>query len=40
MDKVIYIADDDDNIRNLLKSFLEREGYIIYGFPTRDKENQ
>lgn len=36
MDKVIYIADDDDNIRNLLKSFLEREGYIIYGFPTGD----
>ena len=36
MDKIIYIADDDDNIRNLLKSFLEREGYIIYGFPTGD----
>ncbi len=36
MDRVIYIADDDDNIRNLLKSFLEREGYIIYGFPTGD----
>ena len=36
MEKVIYIADDDDNIRNLLKSFLEREGYIIYGFPTGD----
>ncbi len=36
MEKIIYIADDDDNIRNLLKSFLEREGYIIYGFPTGD----
>ena len=36
MEKVIYIADDDDNIRNLLKSFLEREGYIIYSFPTGD----
>lgn len=36
MDRVIYIADDDDNIRNLIKSFLEREGYIIYGFPTGD----
>ena len=36
MNKLIYIADDDDNIRNLLKSFLEREGYIIYGFPTGD----
>jgi len=36
MEKLIYIADDDDNIRNLLKSFLEREGYIIYGFGTGD----
>lgn len=36
MSKIIYIADDDDNIRNLLKSFLEREGYICYGFPTGD----
>ena len=36
MEKFIYIADDDDNIRNLLKSFLEREGYIVYPFPTGD----
>ncbi|MCQ2515680.1 MAG: response regulator transcription factor [Saccharofermentans sp.] len=36
MEKVIYIADDDNNIRNLLKSFLEREGYIVYSFPTGD----
>ena len=36
MSKMIYIADDEENIRNLLKSFLEREGYIIYGFPTGD----
>ncbi|MBO4242695.1 MAG: response regulator transcription factor [Clostridiales bacterium] len=36
MEKFIYIADDDDNIRNLIKSFLEREGYICYGFPTGD----
>ncbi len=36
MSKIIYIADDDDNIRNLLKSFLEREGYICFGFPTGD----
>jgi len=37
MEKFIYIADDDDNIRNLIKSFLEREGYICYGFPTGDE---
>ena len=36
MEKFIYIADDDDNIRNLLKSFLEREGYIVSAFPTGD----
>lgn len=36
MDKIIYIADDDNNIRNLLKSFLEREGYICFGFETGD----
>lgn len=36
MEKVIYIADDDNNIRNLLKTFLEREGYVVYGFPTGD----
>ena len=36
MEKFIYIADDDDNIRNLLKSFLEREGYICTAFPTGD----
>ena len=36
MERFIYIADDDDNIRNLIKSFLEREGYIVYAFPTGD----
>ena len=36
MDKLIYIADDDDNIRNLLKSFLERENFKCIGFPTGD----
>lgn len=36
MEKFIYIADDDDNIRNLLKSFLERESYIVTAFPTGD----
>ena len=37
MDKIIYIADDDNNIRNLLKSFLEREQFIVMGFPTGDE---
>lgn len=37
MEKIIYIADDDSNIRNLLKSFLEREGYIIHAFETGDE---
>ncbi len=36
MEKIIYIADDDHNIRNLLKSFLEREGFIVFGFETGD----
>ena len=36
MDKLIYIADDDDNIRNLIKTFLEREGFNVIGFPTGD----
>ena len=37
MNKLIYIADDDDNIRNLLKTFLEREGLHVTGFPNGDK---
>lgn len=32
MDNIIYLADDDSNIRNLLKSFLEREGYNCFAF--------
>lgn len=36
MEKIIYIADDDSNIRNLIKSFLEREGFIVIGFETGD----
>ena len=34
---MIYIADDDDNIRNLLKSFLEREDFNVISFPTGDE---
>ncbi len=36
MDKIIYIADDDNNIRNLLKQFLDREGFNCMGFETGD----
>ena len=36
MEKIIYIADDDDNIRNLLKQFLDREGFNCFGFETGD----
>ena len=37
MSKMIYIADDEDNIRNLLKSFLEREDFNVIAFPTGDE---
>ena len=37
MEKIIYIADDDNNIRNLLKSFLEREQFNVMGFSTGDE---
>ncbi|SCW27717.1 DNA-binding response regulator, OmpR family, contains REC and winged-helix (wHTH) domain [Ruminococcaceae bacterium YRB3002] len=36
MSKMIYIADDEEKIRNLLKSFLEREGFNVIAFPTGD----
>ena len=36
MSKMIYIADDEENIRNLLKSFLERENFNVIAFPTGD----
>jgi len=32
MNKTIYIADDESNIRNLVRTFLEREGYIVSTF--------
>ncbi|HOO61338.1 MAG TPA: response regulator transcription factor [Bacillota bacterium] len=32
MKKTIYIADDDGNIRNLVRTFLEREGYVVNAF--------
>lgn len=36
MDKLIYIADDEKNIRILIKSFLEKEGYNIEAFENGD----
>lgn len=33
MSKLIYIADDDANIRKLIEGFLTREGYIVAAFP-------
>lgn len=33
MEKLIYIADDEQNIRELIKSFLIREGYNAVTFP-------
>lgn len=33
----IYIADDDKNIRELIKSFLESDGYEVSAFVTGDE---
>lgn len=34
--KSIYIADDDDNIREAIKAFLENEGYAVSAFSDGD----
>ena len=34
--KRIYIADDDGNIRQIIKTFLESDGYQVEDFPTGD----
>ncbi len=34
--KRIYIADDDDNIRQIVKTFLASDGYEVEDFPTGD----
>ena len=34
--KLIYIADDEKNIRNLVKAFLEKEGYKVESFENGD----
>lgn len=37
MSKLIYIADDEENILNLVKMFLESEGYNVKTFFTGDE---
>lgn len=32
MQKLIYIADDEQNIRMMMKTFLENEGYAVEVF--------
>ena len=34
--ELIYIADDDDNIRQIIKTFLSSDGYRVEDFPTGD----
>ena len=34
--KCIYIADDDDNIRQVVRTFLVSDGYLVEDFPTGD----
>jgi len=36
MSKSIYIADDDANIRNLVQTFLQKEGYNVLSFSDGD----
>lgn len=37
MNKTIYIADDEKNIRELLQTFLEQEGFLVQSFENGDK---
>ncbi len=34
--KIIYIADDEQNIREAIKTFLESEGYVVAAFENGD----
>jgi len=36
MSKLIYIAEDEKNIRHLIKSYLEKEGYRVLAFENGD----
>ena len=33
----IYLVEDDDNIRNLLSTYLQREGYTVTSFSNAKK---
>lgn len=35
--RLIYVADDEDNIREALCAFLEAEGYRVRGFPNGEE---
>lgn len=37
MDKLIYVADDEKNIRNLIEGFLIKEGYLVCTFSNGDE---
>jgi len=37
MSKLIYIAEDEKNIRHLIRSFLEKEGYKVEAFENGDQ---
>ena len=37
MPELIYIADDEQNIRDVVKTFLESEGYLVTAFEDGDK---
>ena len=37
MSHSIYIADDEENIRDLIKSFLKSDGYEVSAFETGDE---
>lgn len=36
MPQVIYVADDEKNIRQLIAAFLTQEGFQVQTFPTGD----
>ncbi len=37
MPELIYIADDEQNIRDVVKTFLESEGYLVTAFESGDE---
>jgi len=37
MNKLIYIAEDEKNIRHLIRTFLEKEGYLVKSFENGDR---